>query len=96
VPVLLRHSNLTFRDQTVYLTGHAYERCHFTRCTFVVQGTGNTALIECDFVACVWHLDIILHEKEQLDDFERNFLPMMQASIPTPPPAEAAAVEKSE
>ena len=76
---------MSFSDQVVYLTGHAYERCTFARCTMVVQGTGNTALVECSFVACAWHLDVILHETGQLEDFEANLLPMIRASVPTLP-----------
>jgi hypothetical protein len=83
--LLLRHSDLSFSDQVVYLTGHAYERCTFVRCTMVVQGTGNTALVECSFIACAWHLDVILHETGQLEDFEANLLPMIRASVPTLP-----------
>ena len=83
--LLLRHSDVSFSDQVVYLTGHAYERCSFVRCTLVVQGTGNTALVECSFVACAWHLDVILHETGQLEDFEANLLPMIRASVPTVP-----------
>ena len=85
VSLLLRHSDLSFSDQVVYLTGHAYERCRFVRCTMVVQGTGNTALVECSFIACAWHLDVILHETGQLEDFEANLLPMIRASVPTLP-----------
>ena len=80
--LLLRHADVAFADQVVYLTGHAYERCTFLRCTMVVQGTGNTALVECSFVACAWHLDVILHETGQLEDFEANLLPMIRASVP--------------
>ena len=83
--LLLRHSDVSFSDQVVYLTGHAYERCTFVRCTMVVQGTGNTALVECSFVACAWHLDVILHETGQLEDFEANLLPMIRASVPRLP-----------
>src|SRR5881275_1889385 len=90
VPILLRHANLRFRDQVIYLTGHAYERCQFTRCTFVVQGTGTTALVQCEFEACVWHLDVMLYEGEQLADFERTLLPMIRASLPQPPTADQA------
>ena len=89
--LLLRHSDLSFTDQVVYLTGHAYERCTFERCTLVVQGTGNTALVECRFVACAWHLDVILHETGQLADFEANLLPMIRASVPTLPATAPAA-----
>ena len=83
--LLLRHSDVSFSDQVVYLTGHAYERCAFVRCTMVVQGTGNTALVECSFIACAWHLDVILHETGQLEDFEANLLPMIRASVPMLP-----------
>jgi hypothetical protein len=85
VSLLLRHSGLSFSDQVVYLTGHAYERCTFVRCTMVIQGLGNTALVECSFIACAWHLDVILHETGQLEDFEANLLPMIRASVPTLP-----------
>jgi len=85
VSLLLRHCDVSFSDQVVYLTGHAYERCTFVRCTMVVQGTGNTALVECSFIACAWHLDVILHETGQLEDFETNLLPMIRASVPTLP-----------
>lgn len=87
--VLLRHANMNFRDQVVYLTGHAYERCQFTRCTFVVQGTGETALIDCTFVGCVWHLDVMFHDQTQLEELERTFIPMMRASVPMVAPEPA-------
>ncbi len=89
--LLLRHADVSFADQVVYLTGHAYERCTFLRCTLVVQGTGNTALVECTFSACAWHLDVILHETRQLEDFEANLLPMIRASVPTLPRAPEAS-----
>jgi hypothetical protein len=51
-PVLLtKHEDRVFEDQFVPMTGHAYFRCRFVRCTFVWDG-GPFAAHGCNIENC--------------------------------------------
>ena len=60
---LVRHDNVSFRDQVVYTAGHAFVNCAFERCTMVIRE--STGVLEnCAFSNCVWHLDVLVSERE--------------------------------
>jgi hypothetical protein len=62
---LLFHDDLVIDDQVVYVTGHAYRRCKFNRCTFYIRDLA--AVFEnCDFAGCAWHIDMVVHDPQQL------------------------------
>lgn len=62
---LLLHDDLVIDDQVVYVTGHSYRRCKFNRCTFFIRDL--TANFEnCTFAGCAWHIDMIIHDPQQL------------------------------
>ncbi|MFN0133676.1 MAG: hypothetical protein ACKVW3_14255 [Phycisphaerales bacterium] len=53
---LTPHEDEEFVSQTVYLSGHAYRRCHFDRCTFVVTNM-PFVMTENRIVACNWRIE---------------------------------------
>jgi hypothetical protein len=65
---VLVHRDTAFHHQTVYLTGHVYERCTFDACTLVFRGAPST-LTDCSFTLCAWHLDFLVHDSDQWDEF---------------------------
>jgi hypothetical protein len=58
--VLLTHRDVTFENQTVYLTGHSYVDCRFVHCTLVLRDGPEAAFENCRFESCVWHLDLVV------------------------------------
>jgi hypothetical protein len=82
--VLLLHENTSFDDQTVYATGHAYKGCVFTRCTIVMRGF--PALFDrSTFIGCIWHLDFIIHDREQLGELRKMLDSAVIQSLPASP-----------
>lgn len=81
-PMLMLHKGVTFRDQVVYATGHAYEGCTFERCTIVCLGMGPGAFSHCSFATCVWHLSLVVHDGEQWDHFMSGMAAMITKSLP--------------
>src|SRR3954465_8282574 len=63
---LLLHEDAHFENQVVYITGHAFKRCSFERCTFVFQGAPYV-FSECSFGGVVWHFDLVIHDEIQLN-----------------------------
>jgi hypothetical protein len=88
--VLLRHDSIVFEDRTVYVSGNAYFDCSFTRCTMVVRES-PCYLEKCVFEGCVWHIDMLIHDPEQvvglmgLLENVRNSIPASEAKKQSPP-----------
>jgi hypothetical protein len=85
---LLRHDGKTFDNQTIYGTANAYFGCTFRRCVIVFKGFPS-AFVNCQFADCVWHLDFVLHDPEQvtalatfIDQAVKNSLPGSRAAAP--------------
>ena len=57
--LLTKHEGVTFRNQTVYISGQAFIRCHFDACTLVLRET-IYHLDGCTFARCNWHVDRVL------------------------------------
>lgn len=89
--LLLRHDNVVFQDQTVYTTGNAYIGCIFRRCMMVAVGLGNAAFERCNFEACAWHINVIVHDPQtceglqQLVNVARQCVPSAPATGLPPP-----------
>jgi len=78
----LRRDNVTFRDQTVYMAGHAFVNCVFDHCTIVVrEATG--VLEKCTFNNCVWHLDLFVSDRERFQQLVTNIGPILINSLPS-------------
>ena len=58
--LLTKHDNVTFTNQTVYISGQAFIRCNFVACTLVLRGETVYHLEECSFDRCNWHLDCVM------------------------------------
>jgi hypothetical protein len=67
---VLLHDDLVIEDQVVYVTGHAYRKCKFNRCTFYLRDLSGV-FDHCDFNSCVWHLDLLLHDRDQVPALEQ-------------------------
>lgn len=79
--VLLRRENLTYRDQVIYTAGHAFINCTFDGCTVVVrEATG--VLERCAFNGCVWHLDLVVTDREHWAQLVNNIGPLLLSSLP--------------
>ncbi len=81
---LLLHKDATFEDEVVYATGHAFVRCAFDRCTVVMAGF-PFSFDTCTFDTCVWHLNIVIHDREQLATV-RGLLATIEGALPMPDP----------
>lgn len=90
---LLRHDQVVYEDQTVYVSGNAYFGCEFHRCTMVMSG-GPSILSDCQFGGCIWHLNVILHDHGQATAFlgvlQGTVLPSLPSLAPAQPSAQAA------
>ena len=81
MPVLVRRENVTYRDQVIYMAGHAFVNCTFDHCTMVVrEATG--VLERCNFNNCVWHLDVFVADREHWATLVNSFGPLLLASLP--------------
>lgn len=78
------HVDTTFQDQTVYLTGKRFERCVFRSCTLVYSG-GPSKFVACEFLNCSWHVDFVVVDSEQWDEFMANAAGMITRSLPKLP-----------
>jgi len=78
---MLRHDDTVFEDQILYVTGNAYFGCEFHRCTMIFRGF-PCAFDTCEFRGCIWHVDCLFHDQEQLKQFREVVLPLMQQTIP--------------
>ena len=59
--ILVEHEKETFKSQTVWLSGHAYIGCKFSKCTVVVSSPHFMVKV-CNFVACTWRFEYDLLE----------------------------------
>jgi hypothetical protein len=79
---LLRRENITFRDQTIYMAGHAFANCTFDHCTIIVrEATG--VLENCALNNCVWHLDLFIGDRERFQSLVSNIGPILLNSLPS-------------
>ena len=79
---LIRRDNITFRDQTVYMAGHAFVNCTFDHCTIIVRE--STGVLEnFRFNACVWHLDLFINDRERFQTLVSNIGPILLSSLPS-------------
>src|SRR5688572_22885438 len=89
MPTLLRRDNETYRDQVIYMAGHAFSGCTFENCTIIVrEATG--VLENCRFENCVWQLDLFVPDLEKLSALVNHLVPLMRDSLPSA--AEATTV----
>jgi hypothetical protein len=79
--ILLTHKDLTRRDDTIYLTGHAYINCHFERCTLVLTGF-PFACVGCSFADCVFHVNVVIHDRQGLENL-RSFFAIIEGCLQT-------------
>jgi hypothetical protein len=86
---LLRHDNVKFLDQTIYFTGNAFFGCEFHKCTIIVKGLPYYYQ-NCKFNGCVWHIDVVLHDREQALGLQKFIGDSIAQSLP------AIAGEKGE
>jgi len=94
MPTVIRRDNIDFRDQTVYMAGHAYVNCTFDHCTIVVrEATG--VLENCKFTNCVWHLDAFFTDRDRLTHLVNSLIPLMAESLPNASGAATAVLRKS-
>lgn len=63
MPLFIEHRDLTFEDDLVYCSGHAYFNCTFRRCTLLFKG-GPGALVRCHMEACAYHFDLMINDKD--------------------------------
>jgi len=57
--LLTKHEGVTFRNQTVYISGQAFVQCHFDACTLILRES-IYHLEKCTFARCNWHVDRVL------------------------------------
>lgn len=83
--VILPHRGVTFSDQVVYVNGHAYVDCTFSRCTFVLRsGVAGPYFRGCDFLeGSAWHVDVLAHDGEQWTRLKR-FLEYVDRTLVRP------------
>jgi hypothetical protein len=80
VVTLLKHDNVVFEDQVVYGTGNAYFGCEFIRSVLVVKGF-PFHFENCRFESCAWHIDLVLHDPQQIADLV-SWLEQIKQPIP--------------
>ena len=78
---LLRHDNVVFEDQTVYVTGNAYIGCEFHRCTMILKGF-PFHMESSQFHGCIWAVDFVIHDRVQLTELTKAFEQMVMQSLP--------------
>jgi len=78
---LLLHKDVVFQDQVLYTTGHAYHGCTFRRCTLFYRG-GPGVFDTCTFQGVIWHLDVLIHDSNQWDEFMANVASAVTKSLP--------------
>jgi hypothetical protein len=95
--LLTKHEGVTFKDQTVYISGQAFVRCHFIGCTLVLRETVKY-LEGCTFERCNWHVDWVLMwgSPESLQEI-KGLVTLIERAQQTqvPPPGGIANVGQS-
>jgi len=56
---LTKFDGVTFQNQTIYISGHAFVRCRFVACTLVLR-EAVYHMEGCTFERCNWHIDRML------------------------------------
>ncbi len=79
--VLAIHDDVVFDDAVIYLTGNAYRGCKFNRCTFVLR-SDVYLLSSCHFATCTWHIDLLIHDKKQVEFLIGFLSEMIKPSLP--------------
>jgi hypothetical protein len=82
--VLLTHRDVIFEDDVVLATGHAYFNCTFRRCTITIR-EGESFFHTCAFESCIWHIDMVIHDVQQLARFQ-NMIPLIESGLPRSDP----------
>lgn len=87
-PLLTKHDDETFTNQTIYLNGQAFIRCKFVACTMVLRD-GLYHLDGSNFERCNWHVDrmVLWGDPESTREL-RSLIDMIDAA------RDAAAREK--
>src|SRR5262245_44962791 len=86
---LLRRDNVVFEGQPIYATGTAYFGCEFRRCVIVFKGF-PAVFANCRFSGCIWHLDFVLHDRDQLSAMTNFIEQAVKPSLTIAPPAASA------
>ena len=79
--VVLYVNDKTFEDQTVYVSGHYYLDCTFKRCTMVLTSFDFLAS-GCTMDSCVWHIDALVHDHEEWDQFLHGLAIKILGALP--------------
>src|SRR5580700_8839053 len=58
-PLITKHENETFENQTVYISGQAFIHCKFIASTLVIRES-IYHLDGCVFERCNWHIDMLV------------------------------------
>ena len=91
--VLLRRENQTYRDQVIYMAGHAFINCTFDGCTIVLrEATG--VLDRCTFANCVWHIDLFVASRENWVQARNMLDPILTGSLPAAATAPTVQVDR--
>lgn len=77
---LLMHKDVVYEDDDVLLTGHAFVNCTFRRCTLTLRD-GASHMERCTFEACVWRLDMLVHDVSQMQHL-RSLMAYIERSLP--------------
>jgi hypothetical protein len=92
--LLTKHEGVTFKDQTIYISGQAFVRCHFIGCTLVLRETVRY-LEGCTFERCNWHVDWVLMwgSPESLQEIKALVTLIERAQQSQMPPSGAQRVQ---
>ena len=75
----------------IYAGGNAYTECVFMRCTIVLRD--NSVFQRCTFEACIYHLDIIIHDQEKYDFLVGFLQSIVKSSLPVAVASHAPSVQ---
>jgi hypothetical protein len=79
--IKLVHENKTFSEETVYLSGGAFMGCTFDRCTLVVHDF-EFVFSNCKAKACIWHLNLVVHDHRTWKEFLEGVAQKIHQSLP--------------
>lgn len=63
---LVLHRDMDFEDDVIYLDGHSYVNCGFSRCTFIYRG-GISNFVGPRIESCVIVMDVTLYDLRGLE-----------------------------
>jgi len=75
-------SDREFESQTVYLSGHSYMNCKFSRCVLVVKDFNWGPMPNCEIEDCIWHLDLLIKDRQEWEFFVANQGAIISESLP--------------